>query len=250
MEGFVFTPRSYTFYKCIFFGVNVDKIVHTVTNVRILEKLKINPMKTTQIYSLLLDNSGSMHELREEMFLSINNRIKSIKNNASDTRDHVLIEIVSFNDRSHAIVPLQDARTAPLIQLSDYEIEGSTALYDALGNTVQRNNTLSSGVLSDQKVRTTIIVYTDGYENSSRHYSVRDIRRIMDRVNEDPLSDIVMVGCDEHTLHMAEEMNFNPTSVVKTSRENLVSSMDAIDTFVEKRMMNETITFKEVYKEK
>lgn len=203
-------------------------------------------MKKTQIFSLILDCSGSMHELREEMYLSINQRIQSIKQLASDSNDEILLEISSFNHKLHTLVPLQDARRATLITLEDYRIEGSTALYDALGKTAQRLRDLQFGLLAGHEVRWTAVIYTDGFENSSTQFSLSDIQRLMSAVQEDPRSEVALVGCDSSTLETAQRMHLDVKNVVQTDRNRYVSSMEALDTFFEKRMNDESVQFNEV----
>jgi len=187
-----------------------------------------------------------MHELREEMYLSINQRIQSIKHLASDSNDEILLEISSFNHKLHPLVPLQDARSASLITLEDYRIEGSTALYDAMGQTAQRLRDLQFGLLDGHEVRWTAVIYTDGFENSSTQFSLTEIQRLMSAVQEDPRSEVALVGCDSSTLEMAQRMHLDVKNVVQTERNRYVSSMEALDTFFEKRMNDESVQFNEV----
>jgi hypothetical protein len=201
-------------------------------------------MRQKSVYSLLIDRSGSMADLRDEIFQSINARIDSIQKLAAETDNDVLVEIVTFNHSIKLVLPLTEAKKLNHLNESDYQIDGTTALYDALGSTIERMNLLFGKEIEAKTCNATVVVYTDGYENASRNFFKGLIKAMLLIANKTENVQVALVGCDEETLFMAHELNFKMQNVVRTSKSDMAKSMSSLDTFFEKRNNGERTNFK------
>jgi uncharacterized protein YegL len=206
-------------------------------------------MATKTIYSLVIDRSGSMADIRHEIFGSINNRIRKIIQIDRENDGETLAEITTFNHRVSRIVPLVKAEKLKPIKDEDFLIDGTTALFDALGSTLERLNNFFREEVEKGETDILIIIYTDGYENASMAYSKSAIRKMMTEASELENVQVTLVGCDEKTLWMAKEMAFHPNNIVRTSKEQMARSMGSLDAYFEDYKKGIKPNFKSRYKD-
>ena len=139
--------------------------------------------KETRIFNLIiLDESGSMDSIREQAFTGVNETIQTIRAAQKENPDdHQMLSFVTFD---------QGPRTRPDVRLiidnekiedvagitpEQYNPEGMTPLYDAMGESVLA---LKALVRDGDHVLVTVI--TDGYENASKHYTRERVRELVD----------------------------------------------------------------------
>ena len=112
---------------------------------------------------IVLDESESMKKRKSEIIEAVNKFIKSIASGVS-----FVTSVVTFNDTS--IIVIDRLPQVPLVDSTDYNPKGMTALYDAIGQVIT--------TLVREGERTLCCVVTDGEENSSTIFtslSVRDL---------------------------------------------------------------------------
>jgi hypothetical protein len=112
---------------------------------------------------ILLDESESMKKRKSEIIEAVNKFIKSIASGVS-----FVTSVVTFNDTS--IIVIDRLPQVPLVDSTDYNPKGMTALYDAIGQVIT--------TMVREGERTLCCVVTDGEENSSTIFtslSVRDL---------------------------------------------------------------------------
>ena len=206
-------------------------------------------MKKKVVYALVVDKSGSMADIQSEILMSLNDRIKAIQKINETTDKEVLVELVAFNESVRRILPLVKAKKLAQLKAPEYEVGGTTALYDALGSTLERMYLTFGSDIEKGNCSVVIVVYTDGYENASRMYSKQVIREMLGKANSMKNVEITMVGCDEETLLMAQEMNFKQNNVVRTSKDYLSASMNMMDGYLAAFSNDEMPNFKSSYKD-
>lgn len=120
---------------------------------------------------VLADESGSMHNVREDVVGGLNGYVETLKTEKSGD---VRVSMFTFDLSGRPIVRcllenvgLKDVRT---ITLDDYLPHGSTPLNDAVIETIRR---VKEFVGKDDDV--IFITYTDGLENASRA-TVEDVK--------------------------------------------------------------------------
>lgn len=130
----------------------------------------------------ILDRSGSMSGLEEDTIGGFN---AMIKKQQKETDGAAFVSTVLFNHVSevlHDRVPLEKIK--PLTE-DDYEVGGSTALLDAVGDAVRHiKNIHKYAREEDRPSKTIFIITTDGMENSSEHFSYKDIKQLIERQKE------------------------------------------------------------------
>lgn len=112
---------------------------------------------------LLLDESGSMSNVREDVIGGVNGYVETLqKEKAGDVRVSCFTFDLSGRPIIRAIFEDKKLGDVPAITLDEYCPSGSTPLNDAVIETIRRVKKFAEGE------DVIFITYTDGYENASR----------------------------------------------------------------------------------
>lgn len=122
-------------------------------------------MADIAIYAII-DGSGSMRDIREQVRDGLNEYVKEQKETAFN--DTVLFSLTVFDDKVVKTYEGEDISLIKEFTTSDIFLGGSTALYDAIGKTL-------SNADEDPADRNLVVIYTDGHENASREFKREQI---------------------------------------------------------------------------
>ena len=151
----------------------------------------------------ILDESGSMFSLAEDTVGGFNAMLE--KQKGEDGR--CLVTTVFFNSedrRVHDRIPLAEV---PLLTGEDYRPGGCTALYDAMGHTVEHIRSIHRYARpEDVPARTLVIVTTDGMENASRSYTSRKVRSLVREMQEEWGWEFLFLGANMDAIAAAENV--------------------------------------------
>lgn len=135
-------------------------------------------MKTRIFNLIILDESGSMLSIKNEAINNVNESLQTILKAQKENPDQEhYVTFVSFNNRHKTIWDRIPATEAKTITENDYNPSCSTALYDAMGFSL---NKLRPNVADNDRVLVTIV--TDGMENASREYNGNAIKILVDEL--------------------------------------------------------------------
>lgn len=129
-------------------------------------------MKNSIQYVLILDQSGSMSDLKKEVILSFNEQVDMILKLKKENPESIIkITLCIFNDIIDFKFIDQDIEVIKKLTDADYNPSCCTALYDAIGASFVKTTELTE---PDDQVF--FAIFTDGLENASRHYRAEDIQ--------------------------------------------------------------------------
>lgn len=135
-------------------------------------------MKTRIFNLIILDESGSMLSIKNEAINNVNESLQTILKAQKENPDQEhYVTFVSFNNRHKTIWDRIPATEAKTITENDYNPSCSTALYDAMGFSL---NELRPNVADNDRVLVTIV--TDGMENASCEYNGNVIKILVDEL--------------------------------------------------------------------
>ena len=160
----------------------------------------------------IIDESGSMKGVEADVVESLNLMIKEQQSKAGD----VIISTVMFSEGSYFLHNRVDIKDVGVITRDNYRTGGSTALYDAIGNTITKIGNKQKSLREKQRAkRVLFVITTDGDENSSEEYSGSDIRALIEEYQTDHGWDFLFVGANIDAKKVAESIGIAPERAAK-----------------------------------
>jgi uncharacterized protein YegL len=154
---------------------------------------------STILINFVLDKSGSMDSIRAATISGFN----EFKNDQAREKGRALITLTLF-DTSFKTV----AEATPIGDLKDltprtYAPSGMTALYDAIGHTMQLTDDYVAKHSPDQVL---FVVMTDGEENSSREFDRERIFKLIEERQRDAAYEFIYLGANQDSYEVGSSM--------------------------------------------
>ena len=129
----------------------------------------------------ILDRSGSMAGLESDTIGGFNSLIEKQKK----VDGKAFVTTVLFDNRQNTVHDRIDlAEIAPMTE-KEYFVGGSTALLDAVGDTVTHIEKVHKYIRpEDVPAHTMVVITTDGMENSSRRWRAEDVKKLVEKKKE------------------------------------------------------------------
>lgn len=162
----------------------------------------------------LLDMSGSMQGMEEDTIGGYNGYLDNMKD--SDAK----VTTVLFNGSHEMITNGKCIKNVKKLSRKQYIPGGSTALLDAIGDTIKyMDDKCSNKVL--------FIITTDGEENSSRRYTKEDIKKL---INIHDNWEFIYLGADIDSYSEASSIGIksNRTSNYKKTSKGVSKLFDKL----------------------
>ena len=193
-------------------------------------------------YVLVADSSGSMADQINEVRDELNIQIEKMRRE-SDTDTHPCTFTMRTFDSAvknvHVNIPIEDV---PKITTHDYDAGGLTALFDAIGSTIESVGELLGNRIDGDKESLAMIIFSDGGENASRTYDCHKIKTLLDKYQNRPGFNIAFVGCDPASFQDMDEVGFSSENRMMYSkgeeREALVYANRSVSDLKFKRTKN------------
>ena len=175
----------------------------------------------------ILDKSGSMGGQEENTISSFNEYLEKEKNNKYNT----YITTVLFSDTYSILHDRIPVKKVKKLTNKDYFVGGCTALYDALGNTI-------NSMKQKDTDKVLFIIITDGYENASREYKKDDIKNL---INKNKDFEFIYVGADIDSYAAGSQIGIRKDNIAnfKKDRMGTAKLFNAVGSF-EKSMMEDS----------
>lgn len=147
---------------------------------------------------LLIDESGSMHSQKMSVIDGINVMINSQR---KLQKKDINFDIFKFNTTvTHSVST--KLSSIPCFTSQNYSPNGGTALYDAVGYAIHKYRS---------EPNTTMVICTDGMENSSREYSHKDMLSLIEEQKKSQDWNFVYLCEDPTTMNQGLRMGFDGT---------------------------------------
>ena len=177
----------------------------------------------------ILDKSGSMGGQEKNTISSFNEYLEKEKKNNYKT----FITTVLFSDNYNILHNRIEVSKVKKMTEKDYYVGGCTALYDALGNTIQ-------SIKKQDTDKVLFIIITDGYENASKEYKKEDIKRLIKKNND---YEFIYIGADIDSYAAGNNIGIKSTNIAnfKKDRKCTTKLFEAVECF-EESMMREHLS--------
>ena len=121
--------------------------------------------------TMILDSSGSMETLTEQVITSYNDFLEEQKT----VDGEATVSLVQFNHVYSPVYEGVDLHSADHLNSDNYKAGGNTALFDAIGRTIAETRERITPGTAD----VVFVITTDGLENSSLEYSGTQIKEMI-----------------------------------------------------------------------
>jgi hypothetical protein len=165
--------------------------------------------KATDI-NMILDRSGSMGHIHEQVIRSFNEFLKEQKNVKGEAK----ISLIQFDDQYEVNYEGVDIQDAKELNAQTYEPRGMTALNDAIGRTIVSMKKR----LKNTKDNVVVVITTDGMENASSEFSRSQIREKIKECEEKLGWKFMYLAADDASFEEYEDMGMQPGRAFKTGR--------------------------------
>lgn len=149
----------------------------------------------------VLDKSGSMGHLRKVTVDNFNEQLGQLKIDAKKNQVN-LVSFITFNSKVQRVredVPLGNFEE---ITMEEYEPQGWTALYDAIGDAIMIADR-GFEKYADMDNSALIVVLSDGMENHSKEYDRNKMATIVKEKQDGGRFTFSFLGCGDHVVKQA-----------------------------------------------
>lgn len=148
----------------------------------------------------ILDKSGSMSGLETDSIGGYNSMLAQQRALTHDC----LITTVLFDNECLLLHDRLKLTKVKDMTHKDYLVGGSTALLDAIGQTIQH----MSQVKDARNVL--FVIITDGQENASRQFTVQTVKRLLEQQKEAKGWEFIFLGANIDAVETASRMGISP----------------------------------------
>ena len=166
---------------------------------------------------IILDASGSMESIYNQALSGTNETIQTIRMGQKDHPElQQCLTLASFNSGKdylkvkYSVAPIDEVKE---ITKEDYVACGCTALYDAMGEMISE---LKRKLTPEDRVLVTVI--TDGYENSSTHWSGPQIKSLVEELRHEGWT-FTYIGANQDVEAVAGSMGIRNTLTIEETEE-------------------------------
>lgn len=154
----------------------------------------------------IVDESGSMFNLQDDTIGGINSFIEQQKKEPGDAR-FTLVKFSSSPKTVYWRVPINEVEP---LTAANYSPGGCTALYDAVGSTIDRIGfALAETPEPERPGHVIFVITTDGYENASHQYSGSQLREMVPYQKVKYSWDFLFLGADIDAFAAAKDIGIS-----------------------------------------
>lgn len=184
----------------------------------------------------VLDRSGSMSGLEEDTIGGYNALLKK----QQATSGSVILSTVLFNHRSLVVHSRVDINKVEPLNEMDYTVSGSTALLDAVGQSLRYIKRIHDQLPSTEiPEKTLFVIATDGMENASEYFSYDHINKMIESLKENNGWEFIFLGANMDSIHVARHFGIHEdyTTNYHSDKQGTRLNYDVLsDAIVEVRM--------------
>lgn len=154
----------------------------------------------------ILDKSGSMSGLEGDTIGGFNGLIRKQK----DVDGEAFVSTILFDQVSSIVHDRVDLKEIAPMTEKDYCVSGCTAMLDAIGGAIRHiENIHKYAREEDVPEHTIFVITTDGMENASRSFSYDDVRKLIEKKQQDCGWEFVFLGANIDAAATAGRMGIS-----------------------------------------
>lgn len=180
-------------------------------------------------YQLILDRSGSMYSCIEQTVTGVNSQIRRIKEIAERfPEQEVATSLCLFN---HKVSQVRDRVSIGMLEeisYLDYQPDGNTALYDAIGLTIKRLQETIGQEVERNEASVVVVIFTDGRENASRQFTHNHISSLISELEMTGKWSFSYIGATLDAVNIAVNLNIRASNASRYSVNESVKEFNKV----------------------
>ena len=142
------------------------------------------------------------------------------------------VTAVLFNDTTDVLYTHKNIRLVRPLTDKEYEVGGTTALLDAVGNTILKVEREPS--VKSRGTKVVFVIITDGLENASAEFSKTKVKQMISDKQEKADWDFIYLGANIDAVEEADAIGVKKSNAVtyKNTRKGVRANYDAVSAFV------------------
>lgn len=183
---------------------------------------EINPKIEEMLVNIIIDESSSMSPQRDTVISGINEYVQTLRQKDGEEFIPTKISITKFADTISTPVSGIDIDSYKEITRDDYSPNGMTALYDAIGQTINKIDSK----MKDGKTRSVVcVIFTDGEENASKEYRSNVIRDMIKSRQDNDKWMFVFLGANIDSFTVSSTLGINQNQAYNFTMNNTGNAM-------------------------
>ena len=158
---------------------------------------------------MLLDKSGSMHNLTNDTIGGFNSFVESQKDDTKPTLTTVL-----FDSTWRILHDGVDIYSVEPMTAKDYIPSGNTAMLDAIGETINRVQDRHDELGVEKPDNVLFVITTDGMENSSRNFTKAQIEKMIQHQTKGHGWEFIFLGANMDAVSEATSIGIDASKAV------------------------------------
>jgi hypothetical protein len=172
----------------------------------LIKKIIINKMKNYVKIINIIDRSGSMNTMIDSAINGFNAFLEDQKSVEGDA----LVSTIQFSNLYNVLYENLDIQKVEVFNKNNYQPGGSTALYDAIGKTINNEIDLLGKLSKEERPdKTLCVILTDGEENSSVEFSQQKIKELISEMKESFKWEFIFLAANEEASFTAQAMGIS-----------------------------------------
>jgi len=152
----------------------------------------------------LLDATGSMEKIRQKIIDQYNNMLNELRTEHQDDADNINFTLVRFAQMMK-VTNYASLNDVPELDQDSYETFGKTALYDAVGCTLQ--------AFQDEQ-KNVVQIFSDGKDSFSKIYQDDQVKNLVKTLSRKQWQ-INYSGTDHDVGKVAKSIGIKPSKIVQ-----------------------------------
>lgn len=175
--------------------------------------------------TFVLDRSGSMVATQNEVIGGFNRMVKD----QVDEYGECKVSLIQFDDVYQTDYIAVSANQVKELDRTTYQPRGWTALYDAVGKTIVAMGERFAGMKEkDRPEKVTLIIMTDGAENSSKEWSASMLKPIIEEQQNKYSWEIVFIGANQDAILTGQSFGIKTSNSLTYDTNNTHAVFDLL----------------------
>ena len=193
---------------------------------------------------VILDKSGSMYNLQSDTIGGFNSLLEEQRKKDIPIK----VSVGMFNQALETKYDRVNLSEINNLTKEDYVPQGTTALLDAVGNTLSALRNREEVNAEGNKVL--VVIITDGLENASKEWKKPDVKKLISDLQEEKGYEFVFLGADIDAVSVAQGIGIKSENSMKFQkssagvRANFTAVSQMVDTVSEGASLSNDASWK------